>query len=233
VSDLTAFEGVPFATLLAEMFMVSPPSMYCTIGSSVQSLETSIAVFPTVMDALAQNDRTLRLGTLHFTTAPAGHQIDAFRNAFRRNLPKLLYLKELTIGVKKDDASFPYGMGNVLKTLRTSGSVVRLVLCNVNFTARIQELWDAYLQRNESIPFLLADPPSRSGKKHVERGPDKNADGPLDLSLFPSLFEVSKSMPAMSANLMLVGLLAAAGNSNIGPTSLDGKRAGFSDISNR
>jgi hypothetical protein len=66
------------------------------------------------------------------------------------------------------------------------------------------------LKRNELIPAMLTDG-------------EKNFDTLLGRSLFPSLFQVAKSMPAMSANMILVGLLTASSNDSFGP-STGGKR---------
>jgi hypothetical protein len=231
VHDLVAFEGRPEDTLLEEMLTVPTGpndllSKTCrTIGSSIQCLETSGHVLPEVMDALVGNAQTMRICSVRFSKPVIGHELAAFRC----NLPKLLYLKDLSIGHEKNEWSLRWNMGHVLEALRANGSLVRLSLKGMTIAARVQQRLDAYLQRNKSLPALLANPPPRSGKKP----PAKNIDGPLDLSLFPSLFKVSKSMPAISANMILIGLLAAAGNRNIGPATLDGKRAGMADISNR
>jgi hypothetical protein len=183
------------------------------------------------METSARNVRAMRVGTVRFTSNPAG----PYLKVLRQNLPQLLHLKDLTIGqaTDNDELALTWDHDHFLETLRTNGSVVRLSLNCFDLTAAVQKRVDAYLQRNESFPVLLANHRPRNDQKLVERGPAKNSDGPLDLSLLPSLFEVSKSMPAMSANMMLIGLLAAAGNSKIGPSTQDGKRAGFSDLSNR
>jgi hypothetical protein len=232
VNDLT-FEGFSIVDLLEEMFTVPPApnnallcNTYCTIGSSVQIFESSGAgsSLSEMMNILARNAQTMRLGTVRISKLlVSAHEVEAFR----RNLPKLLYLKDLTIGHEKKGFTIRWDMGQVLEALRTNGSLERLSMNRMNFTVSDKQRLGAYLTRNESLPVLLANPPPLSS------GPAKNPDGPLDLSLFPSLFEVSKSMPAMSANMILVGLLAAAGNSRIGPTTLNRKRTGMSDISNR
>jgi hypothetical protein len=220
VNDLTAFEGFTLDTVLEEMLTVAAMpnellSNTCrTIGSSIQSLETSGSFLGSVLDTLARNARTMRLGTVRVSTPGNGHELEAFH----RNLPMVLCLKDLTIGQEKNGSELLWDRSRVLDALRANGSLVRLSLNQINFTAPDKQRLDAYLQRNESLPLLLANPPPLSG------GTAKNTDGPLDLSLFPSLFDVSKSMPAMSANTILVGLLAAAGN--IGPSTLDAKRAG-------
>jgi hypothetical protein len=89
-----------------------------------------------------------------------------------------------------------------LDGLRRNGSLLRVLWNPVEFVEAPSGRWQNYLTRNELVPAMLAD-------------------GDLDRSLFPTLFQVAKSMPAMAANMILVGLLTASSDGSTGPSMGD------------
>jgi hypothetical protein len=207
LSDLTLFKDVAIVKLLASILALKPAlgndATHCTIGSSVQSFATSGSSFPSVMNVMAQHAGTIRLSTVRFEYVSLISQLDSFCS----NLPALLYLKELTIrnverGRTDED--------QVLDALRSNGSLLRVSSSGVLYTEASKKRLKNYLKRNESVPAMLANG-------------EKNFDALLGRSLFPTLFQVAKSMPAMSANMILVGLLTASSNDSFGPLT-GGKR---------
>jgi hypothetical protein len=210
VSDLTMFEGTTIEEFIVSIFAWQPTpgnnsNLHRTIGSSVQSFTTSGSSFPCVMNVLAQHARTVRLSAVHFATPPP---IDKELELVCISLPTLVYVKELTVQYESHAWANRRDEDKVVDALRSNGSLVRMSLSRGEYvyTDASYKRLKNYFERNKSMPALLAN-----GDKSFDTQPGR--------SLFPSLFQVAKSMPAMSANMILIGLLTASSNDAIGPSA--------------
>jgi hypothetical protein len=157
-----------------------------------------------VCDALGANPTAIQLQFLRF-----GNINTTGCDALIRSLPKLLYLKQLSVESVVPGVSSE----NLLCALRENGSLLGADIGPVQYTERPlfnereSRLVQSYCKRNEVIPTLVAKP---------RLCHDGDNDDRTDLGLFPTLFAAAKQAPRTAPNHVLIGLLAA--RDSIGPS---------------
>ena len=149
-----------------------------------------------VIDAVGANPTGIQLQGLHFFDLS-----DTGWDSLIRCLPKLLYLKQLSINFVADRVS----PENLLRALRQNGSLQDVDIGRIDaftgdhlFNQRQSRLVQSYCKRNQAIPTMV-------GKPRLKED-DTSA---TDLCLFPTLFAAAKQARRTAPNVMLSGLLNA------------------------
>ena len=149
--------------------------------------------FAAVCDALGSNPTGIHLRRLC-----CGGIDTVGYDALIRCLPKLLFLKQLSIDFVVDRVSWK----NLLPALRQNGSLEKVaVRQNCYFLGPPLFREQSYCKRNQAIPPMVAKP-----------WLDAQAGSATDLCLFPALFAAAKQAPRTAPTVMLSGLLNAGGS---------------------
>jgi hypothetical protein len=172
----------------------------------------------TFFDTLAANANHVYLPALQLS-----HVLEDESEEMAKYLRTTAYLQSLTVSKMDADSSRRL----LLSAIRDNGSLHGVKIHYVNedgksrsfFRRRERARLNAYLERNRSVPLLLAKPclydhvaNNDGDMDHVDANDEQ--DGSIeehgtDLSLFPGLFVAGLRAPRMAPKDVLIGLLAA------------------------